>query len=767
MDSSFCTEASDTTAGSRNNDSSVRPDDVSSISFARPPIRSCTLCRQRKIRCDRQQPCASCIRVAAKCVYPAGPGRAPKRPRKAVEARLLAQLSRLETIVRCLEPEGAGRSDRASSGQTHAERADQDRESIAPPTSSTAHSEPETDLQIGRLIIDETQSCYVSSAVWARLGDEIEELRDFLHEPDSDDEDHESVSEQPAASAALGSLGSNAAVMGFRSLAHSLRNYHPPVSQAVALFEIFKENVSRLIRIFHMPTLIQLFWDSMASLDSLDKNVEALLFAIYYSAMISLEPEECLDQLGVPRSRALETYRFAAEQAMARADLLNTQNMILLQAAVLFLSALRNEDYSRTVWSLTSLIFHIAQAMGLHRDGASFGLRPLETELRRRLWWHILFLDNRSTEYHGCEPIAQGSTYDTKAPLNINDSDLTAQMTEPPQEREGITEMTYSLMRCETIRAVRKLCHTTPGESDEDPGNGSCFEAREALAEDLQTRFQSRYVNHSDPSAPFLRVISKVAQLITLRMWVSVLYPRCSKDLSNTLLRDTRARLFRISTQILQLSSSLLTDEETHQWAWHSKTHIQWHAVAFVLAEICWRPPSPECELAWECVNKVYHHWEGRGNDKRGMLWRPIKRLMAKAQYVRDVQKSRGSTSQQHRWKVATGSVAPTPDHRSREDRPTTSELEFDHSQAGRGIPSRSGTGGGPSDFAEEPLDPCWSVFPYTTGIGGVGPPALDMFGMMSGPGPVWNFPRNLQTDPPGDLYDMNISMGGFNLPPV
>jgi hypothetical protein len=113
-----------------------------------------------------------------------------------------------------------------------------------------------------------------------------------------------------------------------------------------------------------MPILHRLFWDAVASMNILDRNVEALLSAIYYAAVISLESSQCLDLLGLPSSSALETYRFAVEQPTARADLLNTQNLILRQATVLFLTALQNEDDPRTVWSLTSLVYHIAQAMG-------------------------------------------------------------------------------------------------------------------------------------------------------------------------------------------------------------------------------------------------------------------------------------------------------------------------------------------------------------------------------------------------------------------
>ncbi|KAM0415607.1 hypothetical protein ACHAPD_006808 [Fusarium lateritium] len=244
--------------------------------------------------------------------------------------------------------------------------------------------------------------------MWANLGNEIEELRDLLHDPVSDDEDY--VPADGYIPEAVSPFGTSAAVLGFRSLGHSLRPYHPPMQMSVALLTIFRENVLPLVHIFHMPTTEQWYWDTVVSLDSLNKNTETLLFSIYYSAIISMDETQCLDILGSTRSDSLDKYRFAVEQALARANLLNTQSFVLLQAVVLFLSGLRNEDDSRTTWSLTSLIFHIAQAMGLHRDGTTFGLKPLDIELRRRLWWHICLLDMRSSEFHGYEPIVHEAT---------------------------------------------------------------------------------------------------------------------------------------------------------------------------------------------------------------------------------------------------------------------------------------------------------------------------------------------------------------------
>ncbi|KAJ4206860.1 hypothetical protein NW767_003153 [Fusarium falciforme] len=600
-------------------------------SSARP--RSCIHCRQRKIKCDRQHPCCHCVRSKLECVFPTGRGRAAKKPRTHIDGPLLDRLHRLEATITSLKKERDLNSPKeAVDSANYAQSPSLDQ--VGDPSSSNADVDSPIENQLGRLMIDDTRSYYVSNILWTNLGNEIEELRDMLHESVSEDEDYPPT--EVAESTTGPSPGTSGALLGFRSLSHSLKSFHPPLPQSVTLFRLFSENVVPLVHLFHMPTTRRMYWDAVVS-DSLDRNTEALLFAIYYSAVISMDEAQCENVTGLTRTSALDKYRFAFEQAMARANFLCTQSMTLLQAVVLFLSALRNEDESRTTWSLTSLAFHIAQAMGLHRDGAVFGLKPLEVELRRRLWWHICLIDIRSSEFHGYEPVARGSSFDTKPPLNINDCDINAQMKDPPPEHEGATEMTFCLVRCEALQSGWKVAYAPP--SMRAPGsseNGMSAADREAEPSLLRKRLEEGYLRYCDTSVPFLFLVSIVTRLILARWWLVVHYPARDKRNSDPSLRD---ELFSTSIEVLEMSVKILTSKAIAHWTWHSKTHIQWQTVALVLSEICSRPPSPECDRAWELVNLVHDRWNMKERGKKGNLWRPINRLMAKARYVREMQK--------------------------------------------------------------------------------------------------------------------------------
>ncbi|KAI0483303.1 fungal-specific transcription factor domain-containing protein [Xylariaceae sp. FL0804] len=698
-------------------------------------IRSCTVCRQRKVKCDRQHPCSNCVRAGSECVYPSGPGRAPKRPRQGVDTKVLDRLAQLESTIRHLQAQN--RHQNAGPSSSSAQEADSSSagDDVSPPEMPgnpaaaaaaagelrTGGGPPEDSVakDFGRLMVDDTSSYYVGNRLWADLGDEA---------PDSGDE--EDMLAEAAAAKPTASQMSNAALFQFRSLAHSLRSLHPSLQQSVALFNYFRENVVPLVHIFHMPTTTQAYWEAVGSLDTIDKDTEALLLSIYYSTIISLGDAECTAILGLSRAAALERYRFAVEQALARANLLNTRSLILLQAAVVFLAALRNEDGSRTVWSLTALVFHLAQAMaydrGLHRDGATFGLRPMETELRRRLWCHIYFLDYRSTEYHGYEPIVPNEfVFDTRPPLNINDADITADMTEPPAERVGVTEMTFCLVRIEATRVGWRINYVSPSVGL-GRTTGSSLRERQALVEDMRRRLHERYTRHCDPAVPIQHLIMVVATLISTRCWLVVTYPssrsgtRPSDADAQSSLRDL---MFKQSIEVIELATRVMTHKDFAPFLWHMRTYAQWPGLAIVLAELCARGPSEDCDRAWHGVSVMFEDWETAQGDERGELWRPILRLLAKARRVREQQQQQAQTQAQAQAQaqddVAMTSAPPQP-----------SSLSMSSSSEAVAPPSSSSLFGGTGVGGDDVLLP-----PDTSSAAAPGGGDLAMLGGFGGDG--------------------------------
>jgi hypothetical protein len=132
-------------------------------------LRSCIFCRQRKVKCDRQQPCSNCLRFELECSYPAGRGRAKRRP------PLVDRLQRLEDTIRKLasQVDAANTTDGASPATEVGLRHDLRRGRPSASNSNDSSPDASIDQQLGRLMIDDSKSYYVSNIMWANLGNEV------------------------------------------------------------------------------------------------------------------------------------------------------------------------------------------------------------------------------------------------------------------------------------------------------------------------------------------------------------------------------------------------------------------------------------------------------------------------------------------------------------------------------------------------------------------------------------------------------------------
>lgn len=55
---------------------------------------------------------------------------------------------------------------------------------------------------------------------------------------------------------------------------------------------MYQENVEPLIKLVHIPTMEGIMRDARKNPDNLSPGAQALVFSIYFAAVISLEPEE-------------------------------------------------------------------------------------------------------------------------------------------------------------------------------------------------------------------------------------------------------------------------------------------------------------------------------------------------------------------------------------------------------------------------------------------------------------------------------------------
>jgi len=180
-------------------------------------------------------------------------------------------------------------------------------------------------------------------------------------------------------------------IFGYSSAMTTLRILHPHPAQVMTYWNIFKDNIDPVLRLLHKPSIEKMFMDAVATgLEHLPRATEALMFAVYLSVIVSMTPQECLRRLEQDKEVALARYRYAAEQALAKAGFMETQEFRVMQALVLFLIGVRRYDGTTFVWTMIGVALRTSQRLGLHRDGSCFGINAFDTEERRRLFWQLI-----------------------------------------------------------------------------------------------------------------------------------------------------------------------------------------------------------------------------------------------------------------------------------------------------------------------------------------------------------------------------------------
>lgn len=640
--------------------------------------RSCVTCRRRKVKCDKKHPCTNCTKARIECIFPA-PGRAPRKARKPPDAELLERLRKLEGMVKTLGGAAAedGNAQPAEEEKTPAapppppkrepqvfvgvkKSHDPDSEECAkyrylPPEDKTIAG---LETRFGRLVVDEGRSRYINSSFWASLNNEVnriaaeeigaygyslsaleqvEDIKELLTHDSDEEEDH-------ASPESFTSTAHQGFLFGYSSINVDMLALHPPEKHAHRLWALFKENVDPLVKVLHIPTIEPKIMSAIENRDHIPRSMEALLFAIYYAVITSSSAEHCEDWFGESKTNLLAKYRFALEQGLARANFLATDEFMVLQAFVIFLICLRRNEPARMIWTLTGLVVRMAQTLGIHRDGSHFGLSPFEIEIRRRLWWQVCILDARASEDHGCDPTIVEASFDTQIPLNVNDSDLYPSMTEFPKERTGCTEMTFCLVRFEVANVYRRIQYVPPGPVRCNRFLSSVpLEQKERWITEVHSKIEEKYLRDCDMTVPLFWVIATVSRLIMSKMWLMIYHPYQRLDGGASLPQETKDKLFVTSLENVEYSILLETEERTQKWGWLFRTYVQWHAIAFLLSELCHRTEGELVARAWRAVEATAaRRWNDLSNDqKKGCLWRPLRKLVARARAAREAQLAR------------------------------------------------------------------------------------------------------------------------------
>ncbi|KAI2003071.1 hypothetical protein LOZ51_000144 [Ophidiomyces ophidiicola] len=398
---------------------------------------SCMLCRHRKLRCDRSQPCQNCSKRGQSCVYVnAANNNAHGKPGPSAK-QYPAYLNGLHDRIRHLE---------AIVLNLVGPRA-----SVA--DSSDPQDEPHIAESVERLSIDDDGSSYFGSSTWQAILDEIGYMKDLIPESQEnpfsarDDVDH----------------GGLDLLLGSRVYVDTSELYDaiPPQSDVEPLVEFFFHNMELSPLIVHSPTFRKEYEAFLIDPTGVSPIWIAMLFA-----MLSLASNFRLLS-GVDRGEeaalrvAVKSYREKCAQCLILGDYTKPSKHSL-PAMLLYLSCerLRREEYDIGLPMLFSMIVSLAMRMGYHRDPRHYpNLSPFEAEMHRRLWTVLIQFDLIISVGVGLPRIINENHADNTPPHNFLEEDISEDLTELPHPRPAAepTLVTYVIARMRMIKMLGRI----------------------------------------------------------------------------------------------------------------------------------------------------------------------------------------------------------------------------------------------------------------------------------------------------------------------
>ncbi|TLD27189.1 hypothetical protein PspLS_05021 [Pyricularia sp. CBS 133598] len=582
---------------------------------------SCVLCQKRKVRCDKTKPCSNCVKAGVEChVEPPLPPNRTRGAKKTLQRDLINRLKRYESLM-----------------AQHGVAFDAMSKDLRPSAIVAGDDVGELEKNLGGLKTSPREDSLLLDDL-----DPAWHHRDYAQElldESSEDEEHEGHTIHHAFDKMFNNHDGFPFVIGGERVVANLAHKHPEPMQMLSLWQVYLDNINPLLKITHFLSLQSQIIEAGKDLTKITKPLEALLFSIYLIAVTSMQDGEVQSTFGTEKRVLVSRYHAATQQALINAGFMRSPDIMVLQAYILYLLSVRQHVDPRSLYCLIGIAVRMAQRLGIHRDGAQFGLPPFESEMRRRLWWVLVIFDRRIAQITGSTVTAlTSSNSDCSWPLNINDGDLHVHAKDSPPTYSGPTEVFFLLTRIELVMAApaggQGPAYTTAssGSSPKTPQSTSGSRPRfqfspspsvpdvvsNAASLNLPVHdldgfcryMDETYLRQCDRKIPlhlFTYLFTKQA-LCLLRV-ISYLR-RAAAGLAEDL--TERNALFAEAIRIVDYDNAIYAASELNGFLWYSQMYFPLPGYMLLAHELKVRRTGDMVERAWESI--VENH------SRRGLM---------------------------------------------------------------------------------------------------------------------------------------------------
>jgi hypothetical protein len=222
---------------------------------------ACSSCHEKRILCDRQLPsCNSCTKTALNCTYPATNSRyAARRFQSCQECR--------RRRIKCDKKRPCGSCVITEVGCVYgAVRTIDSQSSISP---------------IPRITVTDPVPVPGENAYSTPIRSATDEVRLPVYP---------------------------SLLLGNDLEPTNLTELHPSIAQIWLLWHVFVENVDPLFKLFHAPSLQKQLLLAAQDMDSIEADLETLLFAVYFAATVVQDDAECISKYKQPKMDLLKRW---------------------------------------------------------------------------------------------------------------------------------------------------------------------------------------------------------------------------------------------------------------------------------------------------------------------------------------------------------------------------------------------------------------------------------------------------------------------------
>ncbi|KAI9722679.1 MAG: hypothetical protein M1812_001610 [Candelaria pacifica] len=627
-------------------------------------ITSCLECRRRKLKCDKSHPCTNCTKFARDCVFLAPALDSASQLRlteikekmgsleKVLEQDVARKGGPKKPVNGILPSEGGGESDDVPEAED-----EKDLEPTPLAMADAAYDDDADDdlldlgIQMGKMRLTDRLGGFFRPKMAEELDVTLKDKRNDHRTPEEKAASPEPHVPNFSRSQAWLSPGPSyiAPSSGFffgtaGTNQTSLIDFLPSKTAADRLLQQYWVAVHYICRLVHKSTFerqYELFWTEISNGVEPPNSLQALVFAVLFSGVVSMPEENIRLDFGVPKANLVDNFRLGTETALARANFLRTTKVETLQAFTMYLVPLMRDQVSRAHAALTGTAIRMAECMGMHRDGTEYSLTPLETHVRRLIWFHLCFLDVRAAEAQGPRPAIRKEDYETHLPLNVDDSDLLA-FPSPVKSFHRWTDMTFTLMKFECIEMHRTIWVDRPRLEKKNISLTAIL----GKIENFRKVMDAKYLPIINESIPIQRACRLVYSILLHRMHVMVLH-RYHNSTSTRIPDRLRQIIITSGTQLIEDAIKLETDPALKPWTWYSGGWQQYHVCFLLLIEIFSYPMRREADRIWRCIDYVFDVPSEYTRDQKARFI--ITELRDKTGIYRDMRKVRAPTALEKR----------------------------------------------------------------------------------------------------------------------